>query len=187
MSGRVLVNLMHTSDLSPSISWEIVNKTIVKLLRNFLYSPKYHHVTLKLFTWMSWPGQREMAFILRVLDVIPLVCIQIKSPKIIQLLIWFIFTPENIHLALMSVMILVNDRWMSCSTLRENIAVDFFPFTWFKIELKCAIDQFAFYKTAENKHIVFMYNGRVFVTGLGCVFFNVLVRFVAYNFPNEFV
>jgi hypothetical protein len=32
-----------------------------------------------------------------------------------------------------------------------------------------------------------MYNGRVFVTGLGCVFFNVLVRFVAYNFPNEFV
>ena len=139
MSGRVLVNLIHNSDLSPSVSWEIENKTIVKLFGNFLYSPKYHHVTLVLFTRMSWPGQREMAFILRVLDVIPLVCLQIQSPKIIQLLIWFIFTPEDIHVALMSV-ILVNDRWMSRSTLRENIAVDFFPFTWFKIELKGAID-----------------------------------------------
>ena len=125
--------------------------------------------------------------ILIVLDDIPLVCGQIQSPEIIQLLIRFVFTPKDIHVALMSVVIFMNNCWVTRSTLGKNFTTDFFPFTCLKVELKGTIYNLAFHETAENNHVVFMDYGSVFITGLGCVFFDVLVWFGAYNFPNEFI
>ena len=99
-------------ELNPFPLFNIKYHQIVKLFSHFMNTSKNNHLILIKTCWVSTSWQRNLLRCIMANYFCPCIGVKIKYPRIIQLIIIFIFSSKYIHA------ISIMHSWMTCSCWR---------------------------------------------------------------------